>query len=271
MKIQYLNVWDGIERVGFNSQEYGLLKFGSCEIADQYAKLLYEKFLSSVDISKISRLVITSAPYITLPNPASLLADRIGKELLKLSFLRKDFCEVRVAHIHKDKHFKSEYAQLTFTERVSLYRDIRLYIDEKISGAIVLYVDDIKTTGSTENKCFDFFKEQGVACVYSLHLVDISQSGGAECPAIEGILNRSAIKNLDDVRMFFENGGYTVTSSMCRFVLSYPDTEAIWQFFSALPKEIVKEFYEGSLKDGYLDMTSFKEGFLKLQAVYKNF
>ncbi len=270
MEIHYLNVWDDIECAGFNSQEYGLLKFGSCEIANQYAKILCERFLYSVDISTISRLVIMSAPYITLPNPASLLADRIGKELLKLFFLRKGFREIGVVHIHKDKHFKSEYAQLTLRERVFLYKDICLYIDEKISGATVLYIDDIKTTGSTESKCLSFFKEQGVACVYSLHLIDISQSGGAEYPSIEGILNRSAITNLHDVQIFFENGGYPVTSSMCRFVLSYPDITAIWEFFNALPKEIVQEFYRGSMGDGYPDMIVFKEGFLKLQNVYKN-
>ncbi len=230
----------------FDGYAYSRFKYGSRSMSAQYSAAIAELVRQKFPQLLVRDFWFTSSAYKYVPTAS----DSLTQAMHTLKRGKK----VKVA---RTKLFPADYGNLSQAEREAIMGKVDMFFELACptpKPEDLLVIDDIRITGAHEQRLIDFAKAEGFKRVYFVYVAHLSP----KCePTTEHWLNHMAVRNLTDLWDLWKTEGYILNARICKFLLSYPNTEALARFACALPARLRQQIAEGMQKDGYADMEMY--------------
>lgn len=197
-----------------NAHYYSRFKHGSKSMArfmgQQLAKVV------SPSLKPDSSIIVYPAPYNNVPTASSALKDYLLSSLAR-TFIDKNIT-VKQDKVHRLYSYDNDYGLMSKEERrLAISSDIFFINKDFIKeDDILVFVDDIRITGSHEERIKEVLEREGinnqVLFIYMFTYV------GKE-PTIEHILNHESVKNLVDINNIIRNDEFIFNTRVIKYIL----------------------------------------------------
>lgn len=243
-------------------KEYSKLKFGSIKSAEFFGQNLAKAFYSNHrDVFLSNRVVVIPSPYNIVENAATILTKEFVDKINEL--LVEDGGNVVDYHIIRRKvSYINDYGFLSKKERKNLIDNDEFYLNkEYLKGATLIFIDDVKISGTHEDKLKELLEKEGMENI--THYLYIAQYQGSEFD-IEAKLNFSAINSLEDYAMLTSSEDIKPLVRPIKYFLSRSEDE-LFLFVNKFSDKFLSKVYLGALAEGYFRIPSYQENlkFLK--------
>ncbi|SDS03782.1 PRTase ComF-like [Paraoerskovia marina] len=173
----------------------------------------------------------------------------------------------RIVHVHKDAVTARDYATADAADRAAELASIGFTLRERLDGAQVVVVDDVRVTGSAERTIFAALAAAGdrprrEVAAY----VAVMDGAAAHDPSIESRLNLAAAASLDDLAELARTGEMHLTIRMLKRVLGADEGERR-RFLAECTPDLVEEMRAGALATGPAFVESYRNGVADLEPV----
>ena len=219
--------------------EYSRFKFGDGLVGIKYGTLLGslavsddKSFLSNDEI-----LVASSAYRVAPPASESLVQPFVAAANLSAQGVGLN---TRFSHfkVSKAKLAADNYASMTFEERAAtLQHDLILPPELKLEGRYVIMLDDIRVTGLREHALIRLLEAADVERADFFYVLNVPN--GIEHPQTEAIINKRAVRNVEDIIELANQPTFVPNVRMCKFIVSQP-IDALERFCAAVPQSVFK-------------------------------
>jgi hypothetical protein len=163
----------------------------------------------------------------------------------------------RIIRIGKDSVTATDYAASTAAERAAEMAGIRFTLDEPITGAHVVLVDDVRITGLAEQAAVGAMAHDSPASL-TLAYVAVVDDALAASPHVEAAMNHATVRAVTDMLPSVTANEFVLTIRFLKRVLSAPtaDREA---FFAACPPPLLRDILAGAHSSGDTFLTGYAE------------
>jgi len=222
MQISYsLHKITDADQFSFCPSSYSKFKYGDDRIAQEFGVLLARGFIDTI-LSKYSltkQLVVISSPYSFIPTATYALKNYFVYELNKW-LSGNNFPVVQETKIHRTITYKEDYGELNAAERLALIGNDSFHIDKVfLENKTIIFLDDIKITGSHERMILKMIREYDLQCnrflVYFAELTDMSIH-----PNIENYLNYYFVKSIFDLKHIIKDERFSINTRIVKYILS---------------------------------------------------
>lgn len=221
---------------------YSRMKFGSDvaarEIGHEMAAALFEKHSDKLLANDV---VIIPSPYNYVKNAATVVTehmiDKLNDLLVNASGQHVDF-----STIHRKVSYIADYGFLPKAKREKLLSNDRFYMNKQfLAGKLLVFVDDIKITGTHEDKLKEILKVEGMDNE-AIFVYSALYQGNS--PEIEAALNFSAVSSIEDYRDLTDEPNHHLLVRPIKYILKqdplafqwfldHTDTSKLWKLYYA--------------------------------------
>jgi orotate phosphoribosyltransferase len=247
-----------LESASFPIADYSALKFGSDRSAKRCGHELAEAFYAEHRrLLQTQRCVVIPSAFNVVEIAATILARHFMNRLNDL-LTRGGYPIVEWTTMHRSMSYIADYAHLPKEKRAELLKGDRLYLNrDYIEGKTLIFVDDVKITGTHEDKIVAFLAEEGITNERFFAYYARYQGERAD---IEAALNHAGICTLDDyIRLVSEPNHHLVVRAI-RFLLDVP-LDVLLEALPRLPPEFIEKLYLGCLAKEYDKQDGYRIGF----------
>jgi hypothetical protein len=253
-----LNVFESLKDLGFDPVDYSHLKFGCDNTAKGFGYRLAEGFFkehSSVLLA--NKCVVIPSPYNYIPNAATIMAryfvDRLNDLLVGASGNHVEY-----SIIHRKVSYINDYGFLPKEKRAALINNDDFFMNtEFLRDKLLIFVDDVKITGTHEDKLIDIMRVRNIK--NDSFFVYFGEYIGKD-PVIESKLNFAGIKDLETyIKYMLLHKTHIIIRPM-KFLLGQNINDLI-PALSKLPDNIISEIYHGCLNEGYYQLPNYQRSF----------
>lgn len=253
-----VHVFQSIEDMKFAPEDYSHLKFGSDRIAKKFGYELAEDFFKKHAARLMSEnCVVIPGPYNFVPNAATIMTKHFVDKLNYL-LVNANGSHVEYSTIHRKVTYTNDFGFLPEEQRRRLIGNDSFYLNRGfLEGKTLILVDDIKITGTHEDKMIDIFEKKSLPNpAFFLYYARYAYKGtGAE---IEGKINFSGIKTLEDYIRLSQEPNHHLIVRPIKYLLSQK-VEDFRRAISAFPNEWVEKFYHACLGEGYYKIPAYQK------------
>jgi predicted amidophosphoribosyltransferase len=252
-----------LETAPFDPKMYSRLKFGSDQDARAMGHhLATEFFFAHGDLLLANQCVVISSPYNHLPNAATVMTKHFIDRLNELLVFAQG-AHVEYTVVHRKVSYTADYGFLSKEKRRGLIDNDSFYLNRDfIKGKLLIFVDDVKITGTHEDKLTEVLQrdqvENDTMFLYFANYV-------GDQPDIEAALNFAAVANMADFVELTKMPNHHVIIRPIKYILSRPVDE----LKSTLPQfgdDIIFAMYYGCLAEGYYKIPTYQHNFAILTA-----
>ncbi len=210
-----------VSSIPFSKDEYSKFKFGDDLIAEKFGKQLaegyIENYLQNSDIN--NDIIVFSSPYDFIPT-ASYYLKQYFIYYLNLWLIENNKNVVCELKIFRTTTYKEDYGALSASERLKLIGNDSFYIDKEfIKNKFLIFIDDIKITGSHEFMIKKMINEFNLENKYSM--LYFSELVNKEInPNIENFLNYHYVASLADINEIINTSRFVFNTRVVKFILS---------------------------------------------------
>lgn len=247
---------------GFDPSSYSKFKFGDKDAARVFGYELARNFIQSSAWKEIKEthknFVILSSPYCFIPTATFSIVNYF------LQFINQHLVEIgypvaEKEKIHRTITYKEDYGELSAEKRLALIQNDGFHIDtEFIKGKFLIFIDDIKITGSHEKVIERMIAEHNIendhAFLYFAKLADSTID-----PRVENYLNYFYVKNLLDLDKIIKNKTFLANTRVIKYVLNYKDKSEFKTFANYQAKKILSTFYHLAIGNSYHLIPEYQE------------
>lgn len=127
---------------------------------------------------------------------------------------------------------------MTFEERrATLQSDLILPENIDFDGKTVVMLDDIRVTGLREEALQGLFTTVGAEKTIFAYVLNVEN--GREFPKIEGVLNKTAVKGINDIIELASRPSFIPNVRTCKFIAAR-GSEEIERVCSSVPSEVAE-------------------------------
>jgi hypothetical protein len=252
----------------FDIKLYSRFKYGDTIVGAQYGGDLARLFIKTygslfLESENQTDFVIVTAPYKHVPKGAAVIAKYFQTTINNhLDLLGK--MPIPILPIFNDTLVEGDYGTLDKVSRFSQNDDIHLYsIPDLLKGKRVIFIDDLRITGSIEKKAEDFLKTQGVKELYCLYIGSLESDKSNVGPEIESVMNNAWVKNLDGIKEIILTGHFATNMRVIKFILS-SKADSFLAFIRSMSSSFNFELYSDTLGSGVAHMPKYNNNFLLL-------
>lgn len=242
----------------FNPRMYSMLKFGSDEAARVFGhELATEFFAAHSDALLANRVVVIASPYNHIKNAATVMSMHFIDKLNELLvFAQGEHVEYTV--VHRKVSYTADYGFLSKAKRRGLIDNDSFYLNRDfIQGKLLLFIDDIRITGTHEDKLREILTRDGIEND-AMFLYYAEYHGNS--PEIEAELNFAHIKTLDDYIALSKEPNHHVIIRPIKYILG--QTAAVLkQLLPTLDRAHLNAIYHGCLAEGYYKIPAYQRAF----------
>lgn len=243
----------------FSPEGYSLFKHGDERWARRFghevADFLMDAEADLFDRIRPNEVLLASFPYKYVPTAAALMVDHT---LARLNHVLSDGSKPSVGHLHVFKYPSQAsgehyFAHMEEEARRRILDNVALSVDEnRLRGAHLIAVDDIRVTGATEDRFLELlYRIEGLRSLTVVYLCDVDQAIAKADPAIEGRLNQYKVKNLDDVAAIVATDEFRWNIRVAKFVLEEQDVEDFGAFVRGLQNGPLLALYRAVVFNDY--------------------
>lgn len=257
--VHYTHNFHNLEDCPFDPVDYSKLKFGSKEVARKFGYELAESFFNThTDALLSDNCVVISSPYNYVKNAATVMSEYFI-ERLNMLLVNANGKNVEYTTIHRKVSYTADYGFLSKEKRKSLLSNDEFYINRDfVRGKTIIFVDDVKITGTHEDKLKDILQDAGLDDIGHFFLYYANYSGNQ--PDIESKINFSGITDLASVISTIQSDDYELIIRPIKYVMSRAKAEFI-HGMQHLSFDKCKSLYNACLSEGYYKIPTYQENF----------
>ncbi|MVN90425.1 phosphoribosyltransferase family protein [Mucilaginibacter aquatilis] len=242
---------------GFDAADYSRFKYGDDAVAARYGTALADGFIQDV-LSKnppTQQLVVISSPYSFIPTATFALKNHFVFRLNRW-LAQNGIPVVQEAKVHRTITYKEDYGALDAEQRMSLISNDSFHIDAGfLTGKVLIFLDDIKITGSHERMISKMIREYNLHNeTYMLYFAELVNMDIP--PTIENYLNYHEVKTIFDLDRVINGGHFIVNTRIVKYILNY-DHKDFCIFIEYQSKAFINQLYDMALGNGYHTMDNY--------------
>lgn len=250
------HTFTSLEDLPFERSLYSCMKFGCDESAKQMGyDLANQFFIAHIEAVMTGQLMIICSPYFYIPNAASVMTrhfmDRLnhissqaGGNTASISVARR-----RISYV-RDYGFLSEEMRRAQSAGDQIY-----FNKEFIDGKTLVFVDDVKITGTHEDKIVSSMRDSHLNNdVFFLYFAKYM----GDRPTIEAELNFGAINNIDDYIALANQPNHRVIVRPIKYLLGQKE-DVFKASLPKIPTNILLDIYGGALGEGYATVPDYSK------------
>lgn len=245
---------------GFSPADYSRFKFGDDNVAYTFGTALAEGFINDILEHHIpqQQLVVISSPYAFIPT-ATFAMKKYFVYRINRWLAEKGLPVVQETKVHRTVTYKEDYGELSAEERMRLIGNDSFHIDASfLQGKTLIFLDDIKITGSHERVILRMIEQYGLHHndTYLLYFAELIDK---EIPAnIENYLNYYAVKSIFDLNPVISSGHFCFNTRIVKYILCY-EHNAFCVFMQNKTESFSNQLYDLALGNGYHLMDEYLE------------
>ncbi len=160
--------------------------------------------------------------------------------------------------IHRYKTYSVDYGNLDLEERIRLISSDTYHLDRHfLEDRMVLFIDDIKITGSHELIIKQQLEKEQITGRFMF--VYYAQLTNKDIPAnFENYLNYYSIKERDDLVAVINNDNFIMNTRIIKYILKSEPSE-LMEFITALKEERLPEMVHYAIGNNYHLMDDYTQ------------
>jgi len=242
---------------GFNAGEYSRFKFGDGLISQSFGTALAEGFIQDVLAKEAiqQQIVVISSPYAFIPTATFAMKDHFVFRLNHW-LAENNLPVVQETKVHRTITYKEDYGELNAEQRMSLIGNDSFHIDaEFLKGKTLLFLDDIKITGSHERMISKMIKQYHLHNdIHMLYFAELANP--AIHPNIENYLNYHDVSSIFDLDGIINSGNFCINTRIVKYILNYNHAH-FCLFIQNKPNAFINQLYNMALGNSYHTMDSY--------------
>lgn len=258
----------GVDAFTFNPAEYSRFKFGDGHIAESFGHTLAHGFLAqhANELMSGKQSIILPSPYFAIPTASYAMAAAFKKTINRfLAVNRLPVAEE--AKIHRYKTYSLDYGELDADSRLNLILNDKYHLDSHfLKGKLLIFIDDIKITGSHELVIRNLLKQFSLEEEASWFLYFAQLDCNNIHPRIENDLNYSYVKSIHHLAGIIDSGNFKVNTRIVKYILNTEFT-AFELFITKQTALFREQLADLAISNGYHEMEEYKNNFLHLLTI----
>ena len=244
---------------GFSPADYSRFKFGDEAVAEKFGASLAEGFIQHQLRGNPIRqqLVVVSSPYAFIPTATFAMKNHFVFRLNKW-LAGNGYPVVQETKVHRTITYKDDYGELDAEQRINLIGNDHFHIDSAfLLGKTVLFLDDIKITGSHERMIMKMVQAHNLANdIFMLYFAELANK--AIHPNIENYLNYYSVKSIVDLSDIIQNDRFFINTRIVKYILNYP-FEAFCIFLKNQSAAFINQLYNMALGNSYHTIDAYAQ------------
>jgi len=249
----------------FDEEKYSQFKFGDTAVAKEFAKELFQGFISEFkdELLEQEEIILFPSPYHSIPTASNFLCFYF-KEQLNYFLFENGKSACLEGKIHRKQTYVEDYGNMSYEERINLIANDTYYIDKSfVDGKFCLFLDDIKITGSHENTVDRILKHYDVngefIFVYFAELMNKNIH-----PKIENHYNYFKVKTTEDLIEVINGKDFHFNTRITKYILLMQDSdfETIYNNISEAKRN---EILSLAISNNYHLVEEYKQNIIKLK------
>lgn len=252
---------------GFSPQDYSRFKFGDEAKAKLFGQSLAKGFIEEyLNISAIEeQIVVIASPYSFIPTATFAMKNYFVFELNRW-LAEYGYPVIQEAKVHRTITYKEDYGELNAEQRINLISNDSFHIDKSfLKNKCLLFLDDIKITGSHEKMILKMVDEYGLS--NDIHMLYFAELINRNIhPNIENYLNYFDIKSIFDLDKIIKGGNFCINTRIVKYILN-TESDTFSIFLANQTEDFINLLYDMALGNGYHTIAAYAEN---LQLVKKH-
>lgn len=230
----------------FNTVAYSRFKYGHKPTAVSYGLRLAHRFIRNFpDLTLSERhLLVASAPYKFLPNASYAIAEAFTTALNSYRVMR-GFEPAMALHLVRYKMGTDSYATSTPEERKYTLSEAALrHVDANlVRDAIIIAIDDVRITGSTQDRIEELLRPCSPFAVCFLHVARLDEAQANAEAGIENLMNKRFSTTLATIAADIDAGEFQLNARVFRTIIGWSDLDALSSFLMQRSDAFLEELY----------------------------
>jgi len=261
---------DNTANFGFDPNDYSRFKFGDDLVARSFGKSLADGFIKYylTDNRIADQIVVISSPYSFIPTATFAMKNYFVSQLNRW-LAENGGLTVQEAKVHRTITYKEDYGELSAEERMNLIGNDSFHIDRDfLEGKTLLFLDDIKITGSHERMILKMAKAYGLK--NEMHMLYFAELVNKEIhPNVENFLNYHQIKSIFDLEKIINNGYFCFNTRVVKYILNTEST-SFSIFLERMDHDFIHQLYDLSLGNSYHLMEAYADNLQLIKSYIKD-
>lgn len=249
---------------GFSPGLYSRFKFGDGVAAQHFGETLADGFIEYLKLNPIcEQLVVISSPYSFIPTATFAMKDHFVYRLNHY-LAENGLPTVQETKVHRTITYKEDYGELNAEERMRLIGNDSFHIDKAfLEGKTLLFLDDIKITGSHERMIRKMATEYGLNnTMYMLYFAELADSNIH--PNIENTLNYYEVKSIFDLDRIINGPDFRINTRLVKYILNY-EHGSFRLFIQDQTDAFIRQLYHMAIGNGYHLMESYEANLIYIK------
>jgi len=261
------------EEFGFDPDDYSRFKFGDDLVAKDFGEQLADGFISDYLEQNFveHQMVVISSPYSFIPTATFAMKNYFMHQLNRW-LVENGGLVVQEAKVHRTITYKEDYGELSAEDRIKLIGNDSFHIDKHfLEGKTLLFLDDIRITGSHERMILKMAEEYGLN--NDMHMIYFAELVNKNIhPNVENTLNYHQVKSVFDLDDIIKGGFFCFNTRIVKYILN-ADFNSFSIFIKNQTDEFINMLYNLSLGNGYHLIDAYAENlnFIKSHIKLKNY
>ena len=246
------------ESFDFSPSDYSRFKFGDDEVAKKYGTELATQFINKYlqDNPVVNQIVVISSPYSYIPT-ATFALKNYFVFILNQWLADNNFSVVQETKVHRTITYKEDYGELNAEQRMKLIGNDSFHIDrEFLKGKTLLFLDDIKITGSHERMISKMLMEYNLKNdTFLLYFAELENKNIH--PNIENFINYYFVKSIFDLNDIINSSNFRINTRIVKFILNH-DFPSFKVFIQSQTIEFINLLFNMALGNSYHTIEEYK-------------
>jgi hypothetical protein len=242
----------------FDPGEYSRFKFGDGAIAEKYGNLLCQAFikehLSKKPVEK--QIVVVPSPYSFIPTATFPLKTQFLYTLNRW-LSENSYPIAQETKVSRNTSYKEDYGELSAEERINLIGKDSFQINrEFLQGKTIVFIDDIKITGSHERMILKMINQYGMENeIFLLYFAELINP--KVHPNVENTLNYFAVKTIFDLEPIIKGECFMINTRIVKFILNFP-FEPFVVFIQNQSEKFLNLLYDMAIGNNYHQIEAYQ-------------
>jgi PRTase ComF-like len=253
------------EAFSFCPAAYSRFKFGDDAVAEDFGIALAKGFIEqhANALLESPQLVVISSPYAFIPT-ATFAMKNYFVYTLNQWLATQNRPVVQETKIHRTITYKEDYGELDAAARIKLIGNDSFHIDRTfLQGKTLLFLDDIKITGSHERMIQRMIEQYGLNnsrfLLYYAELIDRTIH-----PNIENHLNYYSVKSIEDLIPIIQSERFAINTRIVKYILQTHQNSFV-PFIQKQSLQFASQLYNMALGNSYHTIDAYQANLSTLQ------
>lgn len=204
-----------------------------------------------------SSLIFYAAPYNNIHTASNAFKDYLLSSCSGQFMERK--ISIKQGKVHREYSYDDDYGMMTKEQRAKAISSDIFQIDKSIitEKDILVFVDDIKITGSHEGRIKELLEREMITNEYMF--IYMAEYTGTDA-SIEHRLNHHSVKDLKDINDIIRNEEFIFNTRVVKFILK-ADIEHFVSFITYQSNTFKETLFSLSILNNYHNNPKYKTNF----------